>query len=489
MLLTLGSLELKQNLDIETRKALSAQIHKGDELKKKMKSLNGGDSSSESEAEYGPDATEDEILLHKAKKLYQSTIKEEKEEKKGLMSMAFMKRGFEMQKERAKQEAKALLEELEENMAFNGDNDESDDDGEEDGWGGKEEKSKKKKAKKNKNVGPVLSSESNKLVAPQLESGNTNSISVNSSINIDLNTDNSEKKEYKSSKVDVTHSEYETDVISSNIQEDYDNTSVTEAATSENRSHIVEEAKKDSSENPWLDTATGEGKSKKSKKSKNTIMKSVQDTVSKMVQGSSETDKKKEDADSKEKKLLELSQEELVRKAFAAPSDAQVEDEFLKEKERQQEEEESDEKKKKTSDKNKNDGMVGWGSWVGQGMKPVGPPAKKRRNKKAIVEPTPQDNSNNKRKRKDDGLKHVIINEKRSKKNAKFQIGSIPYPFTSRAEYERAMKGSIGKEWNVSSAVKEMTRQDVITRAGKIIKPVSTKAKTQIKNRAPAKFY
>ena len=47
------------------------------------------------------------------------------------------------------------------------------------------------------------------------------------------------------------------------------------------------------------------------------------------------------------------------------------------------------------------------------------------------------------------------------------------------------MSGAIGKEWNVTSAVKELTRKEVITRAGKIIKPLSIKAKVK---KPPAKF-
>ena len=79
----------------------------------------------------------------------------------------------------------------------------------------------------------------------------------------------------------------------------------------------------------------------------------------------------------------------------------------------------------------------------------------------------------------------MIINAKRIKKTAKFQLENIPYPYKSREQYERAMAGAIGKEWNVTSAVKNMTRAAVVTRAGKMIKPMSKSAKMK---RAPAKF-
>lgn len=58
----------------------------------------------------------------------------------------------------------------------------------------------------------------------------------------------------------------------------------------------------------------------------------------------------------------------------------------------------------------------------------------------------------------------------------------MPYPFTSREQYERAINGAVGPEWNISTAVKNFTRPDVVTRAGKMIRPISKKAKMK---RAP----
>jgi U3 small nucleolar RNA-associated protein 14 len=122
----------------------------------------------------------------------------------------------------------------------------------------------------------------------------------------------------------------------------------------------------------------------------------------------------------------------------------------------------------------------GWGSWAGEGA----PPAKPLKNlPKHLQLPVKPDLP--KRKRQDDDKKGVIMNEKRVKRTAKYQIENIPYPFVSREQYDQAMSGSIGKEWNVTSAVKELTRKEVITRAGKIIKPLSIKAKVK---RPPAKF-
>lgn len=141
--------------------------------------------------------------------------------------------------------------------------------------------------------------------------------------------------------------------------------------------------------------------------------------------------------------------------------------------------------------KKKEDAFVsGWGSWAGRGAppprKPRSLPPKLRppASKKGIAE------GSKKVKRKDDGHSTVIINEKRLKKTAKFQLSNIPYPYRSREEYERAIAGNIGSEWNTMQGTKEMSRPAVLVRAGKIITPldVTSKRKKGKVQRAPAKF-
>jgi U3 small nucleolar RNA-associated protein 14 len=126
--------------------------------------------------------------------------------------------------------------------------------------------------------------------------------------------------------------------------------------------------------------------------------------------------------------------------------------------------------------------VSGWGSWAGAGAPP---PRKPRKLPKHLSAPLKKPEKSV--KRKDDGMSTVIINEKRLKKTAQFQLAEIPYPYRSRAEYEKAIAGSLGAEWNTANGVKEMTRPSVIVRAGKMIKPLSKKAKTK-QARAPAKF-
>ena len=124
--------------------------------------------------------------------------------------------------------------------------------------------------------------------------------------------------------------------------------------------------------------------------------------------------------------------------------------------------------------------VSGWGPWAGAGAPPPKPP------KKLPKHLQPPKQKETKRKRQDAKRQDVIIREKRVKKTAdKFMLNSIPYPYTSREEYERAMMGAVGREWNVSQSVKDMTRPEIQTTAGKVIQPLSVKVK---KYRAPAKF-
>ncbi len=63
--------------------------------------------------------------------------------------------------------------------------------------------------------------------------------------------------------------------------------------------------------------------------------------------------------------------------------------------------------------------------------------------------------------RKDSHLAGVIISEKRDKKLAKYQADKVPYPFTSREQYERSLRTTVGPEWNTPSTFSELTRPDV----------------------------
>jgi Utp14 protein len=51
----------------------------------------------------------------------------------------------------------------------------------------------------------------------------------------------------------------------------------------------------------------------------------------------------------------------------------------------------------------------------------------------------------------------VIISEKRDKKAAKYLTKDLPYPYTSKAQFERTLEMPIGKEWNTRIATQRAT--------------------------------
>merc|ERR1712070_69079 len=194
------------------------------------------------------------------------------------------------------------------------------------------------------------------------------------------------------------------------------------------------------------------------------------------VKGATEIlDAKKE---GEESTITSLTQEQLVRRAFVGRNESQIEEEFKKEKEAVVLE--NDPTRKVDKHNSVSDEVVGWGSWTGQGA----PPPKPRKLPKKLQ--APRKKKEEKRKRPDDYKPDVIINQKRLKKTANnFMLADVPHPYASRAEYEQAMLGGVGREWNVSSSFKSMTRPEILTRSGKIIQPISKKAKPP---RPAAKF-
>ena len=62
-------------------------------------------------------------------------------------------------------------------------------------------------------------------------------------------------------------------------------------------------------------------------------------------------------------------------------------------------------------------------------------------------------------------------------RSARAQVAQVPYPFTSRSEYERYMARPVGEEWNDASATRKLTRPAVSVRPGAAIEPIRRKRK------------
>jgi U3 small nucleolar RNA-associated protein 14 len=87
------------------------------------------------------------------------------------------------------------------------------------------------------------------------------------------------------------------------------------------------------------------------------------------------------------------------------------------------------------------------GAWGGQGTR-KNPPKPHQLKKVAGIDP---------QSRADFGKAHVIISEKRDKKAAKYLTNDLPYPYTSKEQFERTLEMPIGREWNTRIATQRVT--------------------------------
>lgn len=457
-----------KNVDVETRRALSAQLKRGEDLRKKMM----GDESEGSENE------SDEDLVESARKVLADTddSADPTRGKTGLFKLSFMQKGIEKQRQIAKEEARKLLSELEAN--------EMDDlDGAFEDKEDSEDLNEKKKTMASETEMQVVL-KTGDLVAKGLEFGNSNTIATSGGIDIDISEGTGQKRLMIK---ENTTSDTKTLSVKGSLpskksaQEGESNDKRKSSAAVTSSQHGSREEKS----NPWMQSNDGAAKSSISKPKKSSRgMVDVAGAVNLLDggKGDEENSEKKRLAasneDGSEKMITMLSQEELVKRAFAGPSEEAVEEEFEKEKEAMAIE--NDPTRKSSQDEDKKE-VAGWGSWTGNGALP--PPRRKKLPRKLQA---PKKKDDPKRKRMDDDKKNVIINQKRIKRMANnYMLGDVPHPYKSRAEYEQAMMGGMGTEWNVTSSFKNMTRSEILTRSGKIIVPISKKAKVA---RAPAKF-
>jgi len=484
-----------KNVDVDTRRALSAQLKRGDDLRRKMMGDEDNDSDNDSNGE--------EDLIESARKVLQDTENDSDPTngKTGLFKLSFMQKGVQKQREQAKEEARKLLGELEANEKDDYD----------DMMQNEEEEvvEKKRKALSDKEMKGVL--QKGELVASSLEFGNSNSIATSNGIEIDLGNgeddDDDDQSETSSmegtAKNDSGTSEYvatmEFDKVSSNdTSKQPSDTKSNQKKGSKKASVTVTErviANDGEEANPWMKSTDGKDPTKHSKNDSRGVLaakkakrKGVIDVagateilddgkVDTLDGVNNEIIVSDKDGKPEGKKISMLTQEELVRRAFVGENESQIDEDFKKEKELMAAEA-ADPTRKVGKEKINSDDVVGWGCWTGQGALPPRP----RKLPKKMQAPKRKKEE----KRKFDSKPDVIINRKRLKKTANsYMLADVPHPYSSRAEYEQAMLGGVGKEWNVSSTYKNNTRPEILTRSGKIIQPISKKAK---KARPAAKF-
>ncbi|KAJ7135051.1 Utp14-domain-containing protein [Mycena crocata] len=106
--------------------------------------------------------------------------------------------------------------------------------------------------------------------------------------------------------------------------------------------------------------------------------------------------------------------------------------------------------------------LPGWGSWGG-------PSTRKSKPKPQFVKKLPGIAPSD---RADHNKANIIISEKRDKKAAKYQVKDLPYPFTSRAQFERSMDAPLGAEWNTRVGFQKGTLPRVVKKMGTVIEPL-----------------
>ncbi len=98
----------------------------------------------------------------------------------------------------------------------------------------------------------------------------------------------------------------------------------------------------------------------------------------------------------------------------------------------------------------------GWGSWTGEGTKPV---VKKAPAKKKKIGPARRDYSET-----------VIKVEEKTLD--KYSVAHVPFPYTSAAQYEADLALPVGKEWNAQLAFDALKMPNLIVRAGVFLEPI-----------------
>jgi U3 small nucleolar RNA-associated protein 14 len=394
----------------------------------------------------------------------------------------------------AKEEAKKLLEELEGNSKPNNNDGHDSEDSSEDSDDRLSMHPDTVTKSANVTMKPVEEITSSnlpvgKLVVNTLQFGNPNSLEISGAINVDRSPEYCANAE--EAQINKNHFEY-----NAALRFEDDNTGSTAAgkAGKKTLAQGVDETEKKS--NPWLLSVEKRKKNKGNKKQQTEVVIDVNEAAfvlptldvglnetqdgkiqSKSFSSSGQTlpSNKSNARDAAEVITVNLTQEELVRRAFAAPTEAELEEELNQEKDALKDKDDPT-RKVETAQV-----VKGWGSWAGEGV--VAPKHKSKFPKD--LEPPIKKKMEHTSKHKKDPLKRVILNDRRIKKSIKFQIPYVPYPYRSREEYEQAMAGAIGREWNITGAVKSMSRPEILTTKGRIIKPLSKKAKMK---RAPAKF-
>ena len=117
--------------------------------------------------------------------------------------------------------------------------------------------------------------------------------------------------------------------------------------------------------------------------------------------------------------------------------------------------------------------VPGWGHWIGENyvqkksIKQLVRDEKLHKKNELLRQKSLQS-------RKDRYLPHVIINEKLdSTLIHKYQIPTLPYPYTTVQQFNKSLVTPLGKEFNTANTYMTQNKPSVIVRPGTIVKPIS----------------
>lgn len=538
--------------DNETRGAIAEQLRRGEELRRKVHTAASDDEDDEDsgndEAEDGVDAvTRLQKRLEKQADALVMEIDEDEanaSQTKGLHGMKFMQRAVQKQREKARSETEKLLRELkgEDGLLSDGDELSSGDEGKkskneaiDDTVAVNNKTRKANKKKKNAVTAEDKQAVDKALPKGALQTGNVSmdkglSARASGAIAVDLGDGTGSKA--LGLEANGAAATGKTIEIGGNAKGKKAN--VKDAKTAAVAPVVTE--RNETEENPWLTSAATSTKSKKRNKKAATkteqsgvdvanAIESLSKAVTKDAAAAADsslallTGKATITTGSKKRKLDQttastqpasepaapgnkkkakqtaaagaktdgkLTQEELVRRAFAFADED--EDEIAREKDQIASQ---DTTAKKGAEIAKLVGMTGWGSWAGDGVKVSYRQQVREQQAKKLAEDTKKQVLAS---RKDSKMERVLINEKKDKRAAKFAVQDVPYPFTSREEYEMAMRNPLGSDWNTPASTNALTVPKIMKRAGVMINPLALtkadkkEAKKELGKQRKAKF-
>ena len=77
----------------------------------------------------------------------------------------------------------------------------------------------------------------------------------------------------------------------------------------------------------------------------------------------------------------------------------------------------------------------------------------------------------------------MIVSEKRNKKATHLTTAGVPFPFSSREQYERSLRQPLGREWNTGASHKALVAPAVKVAKGAVIDPIAMHRKAAPKER------